>query len=58
MELTNGKTNMLAYQLLARLNLLVFAGRLNGEYEFIGTDEQWSKIPQEEERILNLWKTI
>lgn len=40
---------MKVYQLKARLNNLQLAGYSNGELQWIGTNEQWSKANIEEE---------
>ena len=43
----------IAYELLAKLRILALVGQnFDGELEWIGTTEQWNKLPYEEESIL------
>ena len=39
---------MKAHELLSRLKHLTLSGRVDGEYEWIGTREQWEKVDKED----------
>lgn len=44
-------TNMIAYQLLARLTHLTLWGQdEDGELEFVGTNDQWKKVAEFESK--------
>lgn len=48
---------MKAYQLLARLRLLTLAGiNKYGDLEWIGTNQMWGQISNEEDLILVQWE--